>query len=51
MHVVRENDDVSARIASLTRKVEAMELKKGGKEKVIEKEDICSICETTGHMT
>ena len=47
MHVVRENNDVSARLANLTRKVEAMELKKGGKEKVGEKEGICSICETS----
>ena len=51
MHVIRENDDVSARLANLTRKFEAMELKKGGKEKIIEKENICGICETNGHMT
>ena len=51
MYVVKENDDVSARLANLTRKVEAMELKRGGKEKIVEKEDICGICETSGHMT
>ena len=51
MHVVKETNDVSARLANLTRKVEAMEFKRGGKEKIIEKEDICGICETNGHMT
>ena len=35
MHVGRKNDDVSARLANLTRKIEAMKLKKGGKEKIV----------------
>ena len=51
MHVIREDNDVNARLANLTRKVEVMELKKVGKEKIMEKgEDICSICDTSGHM-
>ena len=37
MHVIREDDDVNAKLANLMRKVEAMELRKVGKKKTIEK--------------
>ena len=51
MHVIRKDDNVNARLANLTRKVEATELRKVGKEKIMEKgENICSICDTSGHM-
>jgi len=42
MHVLKKYDDVNARMTNLTRKVEAMELRKTSSAKVIEKEEkIC----------
>ena len=52
MYHLREEDDVNAKIANLTRKVEAMELRKVNSIMANEKvEDICGICETNGHQT
>ncbi|KAK9991421.1 hypothetical protein SO802_026406, partial [Lithocarpus litseifolius] len=44
---LRENDDLSARVASLTRKLEAMELRKGNGINIVPKiNEVCRICET-----
>ena len=49
---LKEEDDVNARIARLTRKVEAIEL---GKTREVKKfgpiESSCGICETNTHLT
>ncbi|XP_022855492.1 uncharacterized protein LOC111376749 [Olea europaea var. sylvestris] len=46
-----QDDDLNARIASLSRKVEAMELRKVKEVKPVQNDEICSICETFGHLT
>ncbi|XP_022859157.1 uncharacterized protein LOC111379951, partial [Olea europaea var. sylvestris] len=46
-----QDDDLNARIASLSRKVEAMELRKVKEVKPMQNDEICSICETFGHLT
>ena len=46
-----QEDDLSARMASLTRKVEAMELRKVQEVKPVKTEEICNICEILGHST
>ena len=52
IYVLKGNDDVNAGIASLTRKVEAMELRKVNPVKASEKEEEnCGICEISGHLT
>ncbi|XP_042991370.1 uncharacterized protein LOC122318232, partial [Carya illinoinensis] len=52
IYVLKGTDDVNARIASLTRKVEAMELRKVNPVKASEKEEEnCGICEISGHLT
>ena len=49
IYVLSEEDNISARVASLTRKVEAMELGKG--EKTKEVESICGIYSSNQHAT
>ena len=52
IYVLKEEDDVNARITNLTRKVEAMELSKSGVPKSNEAvETICGICLTDLHAT
>jgi hypothetical protein len=51
MYQLREGDDLNVRISSLTRKVEAMELRKVNEIKVVQKEEVCGICEIIGHTT
>lgn len=52
MYYIREEDDVNAKIANLTRKVEAMELRKVNSIKANKRvEDIYGICETNGYQT
>ncbi|XP_022851737.1 uncharacterized protein LOC111373434 [Olea europaea var. sylvestris] len=46
-----QDDDLNARIASLSRKVEAMELRKVKEVKPVQNDEICSIGETFGHLT
>ncbi|XP_022852000.1 uncharacterized protein LOC111373667 [Olea europaea var. sylvestris] len=46
-----QDEDLNARIASLSRKVEAMELRKVKEVKPVQNDEICSICETFGHLT
>ena len=49
---LREDDDLSARVASLTRKLEAMELRKvNGINNVPKIDEVCRICETMEHPT
>ena len=49
---LREDDDLSARVASLTRKLEAMELRKVNGVTIVPKIDkVCRICETIEHTT
>ena len=50
-YYLSQEDDLNARIASLTRKIEAMELKKVKEVKSAQNEDICVICEHVGHST
>ena len=52
MYLIKEDNNVNAKIANLTRKVEAMELSKVniGKAQTID-ESICKICESNAHMT
>ena len=46
----REDDDLSARVASLTRKLEAMELRKvNGINTMPKVDEVCIICETMEH--
>jgi hypothetical protein len=47
---LREDHDLQAKFASLTRKVEALELKKSGKLKSVQ-DIMCQICETNEHST
>ncbi|XP_022866699.1 uncharacterized protein LOC111386463, partial [Olea europaea var. sylvestris] len=46
-----QDDDLNARTASLSRKVEAIELRKVKEVKPVQNDEICSICETFGHLT
>ena len=49
---LREDDDLSARVASLTPKLEAMELRKvNGINTVPKIDEVCRICETMEHLT
>lgn len=49
---MRDQDDLHAKIAQLSRKVEAIEMKKVNKVSTIPQvEDMCTICETQGHST
>ncbi|TYH66127.1 hypothetical protein ES332_D06G101600v1 [Gossypium tomentosum] len=47
---LNQEDDLSARMASLTRKVEAIELRKVQEVKSVKIEEICSICEVMRHF-
>ena len=52
IYVLKEEDDVNARIANLTRKIEAIELSKSGVSKSNEAiKTICGICFTNLHAT
>ena len=49
---LREDDDLSAKMASLTRKLEAMELRKVNGINIVPKiDEVCRICETVEHPT
>ena len=49
---LREDDDLSARVASLTRKLEVMELRKvNGINTMPKIDEVCRICETMEHLT
>ena len=50
-YYLSQEDDLNARLASLTRKVEAMELKKVKEIKSVQEEEVCSNCELLGHST
>jgi len=50
MDNLREDHDLQAKFASLTRKVEALELKKNDQLKSIQ-DIVCQICETNEHST
>jgi hypothetical protein len=50
-HHLGEEDDLNARIASLARKVESMELRKVNEITPVQKEEVCGICEIMGHAT
>ena len=50
MYNLREDHDLQVKFASLTRKVEALELKNSGQIKSIQ-EIMCQICETKEHST
>uniref|UniRef100_A0A2N9H0L4 Reverse transcriptase/retrotransposon-derived protein RNase H-like domain-containing protein n=1 Tax=Fagus sylvatica TaxID=28930 RepID=A0A2N9H0L4_FAGSY len=50
-HHLMEEDDLNARIASLARKVESMELRKVNEITPVQKEEVCGICEIMGHAT
>ena len=49
MYNLREDHDLQAKFASLSRKVEALELKKSGQIKYVQ-EIVCQICETNDHQ-
>ena len=61
IHHVRENDDLQAKIANLTRKLEAIELKKVNEVTIVPKvpsvpmgsgvDESCIICDVTTHST
>ena len=46
-----QEDDLNARITSLARKVESMELKKPKEVKFVQDKDTCDICAIEGHLT
>ena len=50
-YYLSQEDDLNARIASLARKVEAMELRKPKEVKVVQNDEFCVICEFIGHST
>ena len=50
-YYLNQEDDLGARIASLTRKVESMELKKSKEVKFVHDKDTCDICAIEGHLT
>ena len=49
-HNLRGDHDLQAKFASLTRKVEALELKKSSQLKSVQ-DIVCQICETNEHST
>lgn len=50
MYLIKEEDDVNAKIVSLTRKLEAMELQKVNMVKATEiHNSVCNICESNAH--
>ena len=50
IYILKEEDDVNARITNLTRKVEALELGKSGVSKSTEAiENVCGICAANVH--
>jgi len=52
LYHIKANNDISARIAKLTRKVEAIELSKVGVAKIPTPiESTCEICEANVHLT
>lgn len=52
IYLIREEEDVNAKIASLTRKLEAMELQKVNMVKAIKiHNNACDICENDAHHT
>ena len=47
---LREDDDLSAKVASITRKLETMELRKVNGVNIVSKiDEVCRICETMEH--
>ena len=46
-----QEDDLNARVTSLTRKIEAMELRKAKEVKSIKNKEFCNLCETNEHST
>ncbi|XVF72157.1 hypothetical protein PTKIN_Ptkin15bG0096600 [Pterospermum kingtungense] len=50
-HHLSQEDDLNARVASLTRKIEAMEMKKEKEIKSVQNDEICGICDIVGHST
>ncbi|XVF72371.1 hypothetical protein PTKIN_Ptkin12aG0116600 [Pterospermum kingtungense] len=50
-HHLNQEDDLNARVASLTRKIEAMEMKKEKEIKSVQNDEICGICDAVGHST
>ena len=49
---LREDDDLSARVASLTRKLEALELSKVNGINIVPRiDEVCRICEIMEHLT
>ena len=50
-HHLSQKDDLNVRIASLTRKVEAMEIKKEKDIKSVQNIEIFGICDIMGHVT
>ena len=50
-YYLSQEDDLNARLASLIRKVEAMEHKKVKKIKYVQEEEICSNCELMEQST
>ena len=51
VYLLTEDDDVNAKIAGLTRKIEAMELRKVNAIKTRETESVCDICKSDAHIT
>ncbi|KAJ4717067.1 Retrovirus-related Pol polyprotein [Melia azedarach] len=50
-YTLSQEDDLSARVANLTRKIEAMELRKVKEVKSVLNDEVCGICEIMGHCT
>jgi len=50
MYNLREDHDLQAKFASLTRKVEALKLKRSGQLKPVQ-EIVCQICKSNEHLT
>ncbi|XVF47618.1 hypothetical protein PTKIN_Ptkin03bG0124400 [Pterospermum kingtungense] len=50
-HHLSQEDDLNARVASLTRKIEAMKMKKEKEIKSVQNDEICGICDVVGHST
>ncbi|KAJ4723144.1 Integrase [Melia azedarach] len=50
-YTLSQEDDLSARVANLTRKIEAMELRKVKEVKSVLNNEVCGICEIMGHCT
>ena len=49
--MTREDDEIRARIVTLSTIVEAMEIGKLNEVQTIPQEEICSLCEVSGHPT